>query len=116
MGSVIAILQSTSATIVDNAADYTLSKDMMTKLYSMDKKRMQQVDQESDFMDKLASSKTSLLENLKGRKNYNFDAHYFFYRHLCCCCVCMRRSLAERLYLKGRNKLNAEIDLLYILK
>jgi len=39
----------------------------MTKLYSMDKKRMQQIDQDPDLMDKLSSSKTSLLENLKGR-------------------------------------------------
>jgi len=116
MGGVIAILQSASAAIVDRAADYTLTKDMMTKLYSMNKTKMKLIDSDPDLMDSLPSNKAILLKNLKKRKNYNFDANYFFYRHLCCCCVCIRRSLAERLYLKGRNQLLAEIDLLHILK
>lgn len=67
MGSIIAILQSTASSIVDGASDYSLSKDMMMKLYSMNKKQVPKVDNNSDLMDKLSLSKTTLLEKLKGR-------------------------------------------------
>jgi hypothetical protein len=48
MGSIIAILQSTASSIVDGASDYSLSKDMMMKLYSMNKKQVPKVDHNSN--------------------------------------------------------------------
>jgi hypothetical protein len=39
IGSIVFMLQRLSSKIVDGSADYSLTKDMMTRLYSMDKKK-----------------------------------------------------------------------------
>jgi len=39
VGSIVFLLQKVSSKIVDGSADFSLTKDMMHRLYSMDKKK-----------------------------------------------------------------------------
>ena len=67
--------------------------------------------------DSSKSGKQILLDNLKKRQNFYYGTYHCFKKFCCCCCnCCMKESVEDKLYLKGKAKLHEEIDLLQIIK
>lgn len=121
IGSILYALRRLSTKIATRPHHYNLDRDMMQKIYSMDKEKSKvSVSPERGSFSKMdqSVSKGLLLDALTNRENFQYDVRKHFCERffLCCCCCCWKSSLEERLFMKGQYKLHNEIDILSIIK
>jgi len=121
IGSILYALRRLSTKIATGPHKYNLDRDMMQKIYSMDKDKSKvSVIPERGSFSKMRQeqSKELLIDALGNRENFQYDVKKHFCARfcLCCCCCCWKSSLEERLFMKGQYKLHNEIDILKIIK
>jgi len=121
IGSILYALRRLSTKIATGPHKYNLDRDMMQKIYSMDKdkSKVSVVPERGSFSKmRQEQSKELLIDALGNRENFQYDVKKHFCARfcLCCCCCCWKSSLEERLFMKGQYKLHNEIDILKIIK